>query len=140
AELLWSNALVPVAAAARGYGIATAAPGSRPGQGTVPGCLAAGTATCSVRNARDDLDLEVEARQPVDADRGPVRIGRLREHFVLDGQDGIELALRIGMEARHVDDVVEPARSEEHTSELQSRENLVCRLLLEKKNAIADTK
>src|SRR5436309_9965786 len=27
-------------------------------------------------------------------------------------------------------------RSEEHTSELQSRENLVCRLLLEKKNII----
>src|SRR5690606_39756200 len=27
-------------------------------------------------------------------------------------------------------------RSEEHTSELQSRENLVCRLLLEKKNAL----
>src|SRR5690606_40301603 len=27
-----------------------------------------------------------------------------------------------------------PDRSEEHTSELQSRENLVCRLLLEKKN------
>src|SRR5690606_41776567 len=27
-------------------------------------------------------------------------------------------------------------RSEEHTSELQSRENLVCRLLLEKKTAI----
>src|SRR5436309_9067748 len=27
-------------------------------------------------------------------------------------------------------------RSEEHTSELQSRENLVCRLLLEKKNAV----
>src|SRR5690606_39531113 len=30
-------------------------------------------------------------------------------------------------------------RSEEHTSELQSRENLVCRLLLEKKNAQWDT-
>src|SRR5690606_40866572 len=29
--------------------------------------------------------------------------------------------------------VLDPARSEEHTSELQSRENLVCRLLLEKK-------
>src|SRR5690606_40505531 len=27
----------------------------------------------------------------------------------------------------------QPSRSEEHTSELQSRENLVCRLLLEKK-------
>src|SRR5690606_41441938 len=30
--------------------------------------------------------------------------------------------------------VVQFHRSEEHTSELQSRENLVCRLLLEKKN------
>src|SRR3712207_8676167 len=29
--------------------------------------------------------------------------------------------------------VVEPDRSEEHTSELQSRQYLVCRLLLEKK-------
>src|SRR5690606_16990393 len=29
-----------------------------------------------------------------------------------------------------------PMRSEEHTSELQSRENLVCRLLLEKKKEI----
>src|SRR2546430_6061392 len=28
-----------------------------------------------------------------------------------------------------------PARSEEHTSELQSQSNLVCRLLLEKKNS-----
>src|SRR5207302_3825139 len=31
-------------------------------------------------------------------------------------------------------DAANPRRSEEHTSELQSRENLVCRLLLEKKN------
>src|SRR5690606_39788477 len=29
-------------------------------------------------------------------------------------------------------EAVDPMRSEEHTSELQSRENLVCRLLLEK--------
>src|SRR5690606_42119283 len=32
------------------------------------------------------------------------------------------------------DEVRGARRSEEHTSELQSRENLVCRLLLEKKN------
>src|SRR5690606_40076993 len=32
----------------------------------------------------------------------------------------------------------ESKRSEEHTSELQSRENLVCRLLLEKKNIISE--
>src|SRR5436309_10546627 len=31
------------------------------------------------------------------------------------------------------DSAAHPIRSEEHTSELQSRENLVCRLLLEKK-------
>src|SRR3712207_7427666 len=32
-----------------------------------------------------------------------------------------------------------PARSEEHTSELQSRQYLVCRLLLEKKKKINQT-
>src|SRR2546429_10028550 len=31
-------------------------------------------------------------------------------------------------------ELLDPARSEEHTSELQSRLHLVCRLLLEKKN------
>src|SRR3712207_8029059 len=33
----------------------------------------------------------------------------------------------------HAHDVVDADRSEEHTSELQSRQYLVCRLLLEKK-------
>src|SRR2546430_12651169 len=32
------------------------------------------------------------------------------------------------------DNIHHPIRSEEHTSELQSQSNLVCRLLLEKKN------
>src|SRR5699024_11300285 len=35
--------------------------------------------------------------------------------------------------AEHPDEDAEAARSEEHTSELQSRFDLVCRLLLEKK-------
>src|SRR5690625_6897780 len=41
---------------------------------------------------------------------------------------------------RYVDpyDEAEYLRSEEHTSELQSRGHLVCRLLLEKKNSNAD--
>src|SRR5690606_40200459 len=34
---------------------------------------------------------------------------------------------------------LEAVRSEEHTSELQSRENLVCRLLLERKKMHAET-
>src|SRR5690606_42155575 len=37
--------------------------------------------------------------------------------------------------ATQMPSMVSQARSEEHTSELQSRENLVCRLLLETKNA-----
>src|SRR5947209_12633915 len=42
----------------------------------------------------------------------------------------------VDAEARYVAGVrIDPhVRSEEHTSELQSRQNLVCRLLLEKKN------
>src|SRR5687768_18003493 len=40
-----------------------------------------------------------------------------------------------GMYIRHsFDGTVDGSRSEEHTSELQSRLHLVCRLLLEKKN------
>src|SRR5256885_3548591 len=37
------------------------------------------------------------------------------------------------------DDVPSPSRSEEHTSELQSPCNLVCRLLLEKKKNVIRT-
>src|SRR5256886_3673414 len=37
-------------------------------------------------------------------------------------------------------DALEHARSEEHTSELQSQSNLVCRLLLEKKNTTHDVR
>src|SRR2546427_7739312 len=50
---------------------------------------------------------------------------------------------RTGRRARHqvvqlrVNSLLSPRRSEEHTSELQSQSNLVCRLLLEKKNTAA---
>src|SRR5690606_39913321 len=44
-------------------------------------------------------------------------------------------AVYLGILPSHSDESQKPigVRSEEHTSELQSRENLVCRLLLEKK-------
>src|SRR2546430_12667306 len=40
---------------------------------------------------------------------------------------------RLGLSPDGVDERVTSERSEEHTSELQSQSNLVCRLLLEKK-------
>src|SRR5690348_18068056 len=45
----------------------------------------------------------------------------------------IEVEQAAGRGDQHVDAAVEAARSEEHTSELQSPVHLVCRLLLEKK-------
>src|SRR3712207_8652114 len=56
-------------------------------------------------------------------------------------QEGVEGVAAAGAEADHGPPVVGQAgaeaaqRSEEHTSELQSRQYLVCRLLLEKKQA-----
>src|SRR5690606_41148542 len=47
----------------------------------------------------------------------------------------VGVAGRVGVVLEEVDVARDSLlRSEEHTSELQSRENLVCRLLLEKKN------
>src|SRR5690606_41715999 len=43
------------------------------------------------------------------------------------------IAIRDGRNARLFGDAEVALRSEEHTSELQSREHLVCRLLLERK-------
>src|SRR5438445_12206234 len=51
-----------------------------------------------------------------------------RSHGALD-----QLVLRAGK--AHIDDL-RAVRSEEHTSELQSRQYLVCRLLLEKKKKV----
>src|SRR5688572_32528239 len=52
--------------------------------------------------------------------------------FHVGGKKGVVVAgLVLEAAARVLD--VDAARSEEHTSELQSQSNLVCRLLLEKK-------
>src|SRR5260370_23852630 len=46
------------------------------------------------------------------------------------------LALLLGAMVSPTDPVAVLSRSEEHTSELQSHFNIVCRLLLEKQNAV----
>src|SRR5690606_41629769 len=74
-------------------------------------------------------------RDPVRTGAGHPRFDRrfLRRRPV---GDRIMLAVVASSSAAGAAFVQQPGvvRSEEHTSELQSRENLVCRLLLEKKN------
>src|SRR2546430_4963791 len=62
--------------------------------------------------------LVVGATQPVRDGAAPCPVHRRHE---------VDAAVRVG------------ARSEEHTSELQSQSNLVCRLLLEKKKKHQET-
>src|SRR5690625_6684082 len=63
--------------------------------------------------------------------RAAAGLGRFLTH-ALPGQTP---RVVIGFDARHGSrDFAYASRSEEHTSELQSRGHLVCRLLLEKKN------
>src|SRR2546430_3229306 len=49
---------------------------------------------------------------------------------------GMHAGVQVAFLPRHGKDHRIPPRSEEHTSELQSQSNLVCRLLLEKKKKI----
>src|SRR5436309_4644201 len=61
--------------------------------------------------------------------------GWLGAALIVDALDGpMARRLDVARLQPNVSGDVLDLRSEEHTSELQSRENLVCRLLLEKKN------
>ena len=60
-------------------------------------------------NAGDDLDLEIETREPIDAEGGPSRIGRGREDFVLHSKDRVELLFGVGVEGGHINDVIQGA-------------------------------
>src|SRR5690606_40862006 len=86
----------------------------------------------------DALPISDRGRHELDLDAG-LGVGVTAvEELVVDehadvvdhGDRGVDHVVRLAEEAQgerlHL-------RSEEHTSELQSRENLVCRLLLEKK-------
>src|SRR3712207_7025873 len=62
---------------------------------------------------------------------------RERDRQLFEGRIADQLAERVldplGRKHRRAREDRQPRRSEEHTSELQSRQYLVCRLLLEKK-------
>src|SRR3712207_7395780 len=73
--------------------------------------------------------------------RGAERLGHKAGRLVVVGDDVDLLAAQLRDDHAHARaartdagaDRVDTVRSEEHTSELQSRQYLVCRLLLEKK-------
>src|SRR3712207_7346805 len=73
----------------------------------------------------------VEAGVPVRDDRR-LLVGRRVADVNLQ-EEAVELRFGQGVRALVLDGVLGGERSEEHTSELQSRQYLVCRLLLEKK-------
>src|SRR3712207_9026990 len=61
---------------------------------------------------------------------------RLQRHAGADAGVDEEVAAEPVVQLQAADELDVPGRSEEHTSELQSRQYLVCRLLLEKKKHI----
>src|SRR5690349_24004849 len=70
--------------------------------------------------------------------RSPERMERAIKGIELELEDQLAKFEREGklLEAQHLRMRTTYDRSEEHTSELQSRRDLVCRLLLEKKKTI----
>src|SRR3989475_6540370 len=94
------------------FGLACGRAASSPPQGTTPGTGAVATVVPGETDAR---------------------VSRVEE--LLRGVPGLEVtALPNGSYQIRIRGHRSIRRSEEHTSELQSQSNLVCRLLLEKKN------
>src|SRR3712207_8984955 len=69
-----------------------------------------------------------------------VRCHQLERAVRIRAVEALEVPFEVGHGAvRGLDVELNSCRSEEHTSELQSRQYLVCRLLLEKKNNTTPT-
>src|SRR5690606_40276207 len=87
------------------------------------------------------LSIDIRVRLRTVAEEGAIKVfaSNLRDLLLAAPAGsrptmGLDPGLRTGVKVAVVDATGKVvARSEEHTSELQSRENLVCRLLLEKK-------
>src|SRR5207253_8908403 len=83
-------------------------------------------------NARlaDAIDLQTQTKQAHWNVKGPhfIALHELFDKVNADVEDYVDLIAERAVQLGGT------ARSEEHTSELQSRGHLVCRLLLEKKN------
>src|SRR5690606_41076105 len=96
-------------------------------------CIAPASSEVSPLSLHDALPIyALGVVEPVHAEDDPVRVTEVASQLLGAPDHGGIAAEHLHLV--HIDRDREAAgRSEEHTSELQSRENLVCRLLLEKK-------
>src|SRR5260370_612247 len=99
--------------------------------------LAAGLSGCSTTEQSRTLETAkpASASSVYQGPRSPISVGKFDNRSSFQRgifSDGVD---RLGGQARTilVTHLQQSGRSEEHTSELQSHLNLVCRLLLEKK-------
>src|SRR5690606_40008488 len=85
--------------------------------------------TTLFRSIRDDV-LPIQSRSPAPQIYQKQQIHSHSSKHILHPPDKVHLLFH---RQSDIDQKRNVQRSEEHTSELQSRENVVCRLLLEKK-------
>src|SRR5256886_7784524 len=86
--------------------------------------------------SRDAEDGPLLCGEPTGGAKRAVDLDSRTQHQHVEwvAQHGPRAVFRSGDEGGQLRHLGQLARSEEHTSELQSQSNLVCRLLLEKKN------
>src|SRR5690625_6554419 len=77
----------------------------------------------------DDISHVINYQLPDETEIYTHRSGRTGRA----GKEGVSIVIITANELRKIKQIEKIIRSEEHTSELQSRGHLVCRLLLEKK-------
>src|SRR5690606_40866957 len=108
---------------------------ARPGRGVGVGAAQAGGGRPVIVRILTEGQYEITGDLLEELDRED---NRLLEAIANSDEEAfrreLEMVLAIVRRGRRLADDELVERSEEHTSELQSRENLVCRLLLEKKN------
>src|SRR5688572_32316529 len=98
-----------------------------------------GSASCNEDRVRDRYRLigfykpVLKAGDTSNRQIQPIRRNLPRRYRLFHGLEGGDLTITILTNQQDIASCQHRTRSEEHTSELQSQSNLVCRLLLEKK-------